>query len=106
MLATAALHVASFGESRFHLPLVPLLAVLASLGGVARGVSVGRRVWRRRCAPGRAVVVGLIVVALAVVWVRQWPELRASAERLRAPGGWSSQPPLLIVSGSVTVTSR
>ena len=33
VLATTALHVVSFAESRFHLPLVPLLAVVASLGG-------------------------------------------------------------------------
>lgn len=34
--ATCVLHVASFGESRFHLPLVPVLAVAASLGGRPR----------------------------------------------------------------------
>lgn len=32
VVATIALHVASFGESRFHLPLLPVFAVAAALG--------------------------------------------------------------------------
>jgi 4-amino-4-deoxy-L-arabinose transferase-like glycosyltransferase len=36
VVATAALHVVSFAESRFHLPLVPVLAVAASLGAPLR----------------------------------------------------------------------
>jgi len=90
--ATAALHVVSFGESRFHLPLVPLLAVMASLGG-AGSAGAGRRA----AAPGRPiariVVVSLLLAALAVGWTRQWPELRGQLERLRAADGWRSVPP-------------
>ncbi|MGE0360734.1 MAG: hypothetical protein AB7H93_09605 [Vicinamibacterales bacterium] len=91
--ATAALHVVSFGESRFHLPLVPLLAVVASLGAGSGG---GRG--RREATPAgrptvRIVVVSLLLAALAVGWVRQWPELRGQLERLRAADGWRSVPP-------------
>lgn len=91
--ATAALHAVSFGESRFHLPLVPLLAVVASLGADGGG---GRG--RREPTPAgrptvRIVVVSLLLAALAVGWVRQWPELRGQLERLRAADGWRSVPP-------------
>ena len=85
VLATAALHVVSFGESRFHLPLVPLLAVIASLAGGEGRLPVAGRV--------RVVAVVLVVAALGAGWMSQWPELRNSAERLRAAGGWTSQPP-------------
>ncbi len=85
VLATTALHVVSFAESRFHLPLVPLFAVLASLSGEARRVTAPRAV--------RVGVTAVVLAALAVAWVSQLPELRVSLERLRASGGWTSAPP-------------
>ena len=85
VLATTALHVVSFAESRFHLPLVPLLAVVASLSGEARRGTRPRAV--------RVVVTAVALAALSVAWIGQWSELRASLERLRRPGGWTSAPP-------------
>ena len=82
-LATTALHVASFGESRFHLPLVPVLAVGASLGSVPLA-SVPR---------GRLVVAVMVVAVLAVVWAGQAPELLDALVALRAPHGWSTPRP-------------
>lgn len=85
VVATAALHLLSFGESRFHLPLVPLLAVVASLGAAQRPAPARRSV--------RIAVVAVILAALSVAWVGQWQELRSALERLKAPDGWSSRPP-------------
>lgn len=82
-IATCALHVASFGESRFHLPLVPVLAVAASLG-VGPLTSAGR---------GRLLVAGTVVAVLAVVWAGQAPELLDALEAVRAPNGWSTPRP-------------
>lgn len=83
VVATCALHVASFGESRFHLPLVPVLAVAASLG-VGPLTSAGR---------GRLFVAGAVVAVLAVVWAGQAPELLDALAALRAPNGWSTPRP-------------
>jgi hypothetical protein len=54
-LATAALHVVSFGESRFHLPLVPLLAVLVCLPSRGRmePTAAGDADGSMRSVPGR-----------------------------------------------------
>ena len=84
IVGTAALHVVSFGESRFHLPLVPLLAVLASVGATSTRPAGTRYVG--------AIVVGVLVAGLAGAWVMQLPELLGSLNQLGAPGGWSSQP--------------
>ncbi len=81
--ATFALHVASFGESRFHLPLVPVFAVAASLGTVPlAGVS---RV--------RLVAAGVVVGLLAFVWAGQAPELLDALSALRAPNGATTPRP-------------
>ncbi len=85
VVATAALHVLSFGESRFHLPLVPLLAVVASLGAPQRAAPAR--------TPMRVALVAVTLAALSVAWVGQWQELRTALERLKAPDGWSSRPP-------------
>jgi len=83
VVATIALHVASFGESRFHLPLVPVLAVAASLGAMPLA-----------SAPrARLVVAGAVVAVLAVVWAGQVPELLDALAALRAPNGWSTPRP-------------
>jgi hypothetical protein len=85
VIATTALHVMSFGESRFHLPLVPLLAVVASLGAPSRTAPPR--------SPLRVAVVAVTLAALAVAWAGQGQELRAAITRLTAPDGWSSRPP-------------
>jgi hypothetical protein len=77
VVLTCVLHVASFGESRFHLPLVPVLAVAASLGhGPLPNAGVSR-----------LAAAGVIVVLLAVAWTRQAPELVSALQRLRAADG-------------------
>jgi len=83
VVATIALHVASFGESRFHLPLVPVLAVAASLGAMPLA-SVPR---------ARLVIAGAAVAVLAVVWAGHAPELLDALAALRAPNGWSTPRP-------------
>ncbi len=83
VVATIALHVASFGESRFHLPLVPVLAVAASLGAMPLA-----------SAPrARLVTAGAVVAMLAVVWAGQAPELLDALAALRSPNGWSTPRP-------------
>lgn len=82
VLATAALHVVSFGESRFHLPLVPLLAVAASLGHGPVANAGG----------GRLLVAAAFVAALGMAWTGQAPELLAALARLSAPDGWTTAP--------------
>lgn len=82
VLATSALHVLSFGESRFHLPLVPLLAACVPLS-----------TWRYRPVlrlPLTAAGVALALLVLA--WSSQLPEHRERIELLLRPNG--SQSPI------------
>ena len=83
VLATIGLHVASFGESRFHLPLVPVFAVAATLGATPRA-AVSR---------ARLLVAGAFVAVLAFVWADQAPELLDALTALRAPNGASTPRP-------------
>jgi hypothetical protein len=78
------LHVISFGESRFHLPLVPFLAVLAVRGivGHAPPLTGVRRI------AGLAIALGL-----GAAWVSQTPELTARLVRLAAADGWQAMLP-------------
>jgi len=81
MLAlTTALHAISFSETRFHLPLVPLLAVLA-----ARGVAI--RAPMTRAGWSAALLIGLV---LCLGWWVQFPELLESYARLTVPDGWKT----------------
>ncbi|MGE0813653.1 MAG: hypothetical protein AB7O28_23505 [Vicinamibacterales bacterium] len=82
VVATCALHALSFGESRFHLPIVPLLAVAASL-------SVPGRV----AARWRIVAATVVAAALVAAWTSQAGELVGALARLRTPAGWQSHPP-------------
>lgn len=117
-LATCALHVASFGESRFHLPLVPVLAIAASLGvdsrrtvrdaagrlttpdaaldvapgEVATGGGVATGPWGAN-GRRRLVVAGVVIALLAMGWLWQLPELLDALSALRQPGGWSTPRP-------------
>lgn len=91
LVATAALHVSSFGESRFHLPLVPVFAVAASLATGVRphaAAAIGRG---GRLA--RVVGAAAVVLVLAVAWATQIGELSRALTRLRAPDGAQSAIP-------------
>ena len=83
VVATIALHVASFGESRFHLPLVPVFAVAATLGATPLAAA----------SRARLLVAGAVLVVLALVWVGQAPELLDALTALRAPTGASTPRP-------------
>lgn len=67
LLFAAGVHVGSFGESRFHVPWVPLLAVMAS----TVWMSPRWGTWPR----SRRLAVGVLVGALAALWIAQAPDL-------------------------------
>jgi 4-amino-4-deoxy-L-arabinose transferase-like glycosyltransferase len=75
LACAVAVHVASFGDTRFHLPWIPLLAVFA-----ARAVAVvpgnARLTWPRKAA----LFVGVVV--LTAMWGSQLPELLTVLPRL------------------------
>jgi 4-amino-4-deoxy-L-arabinose transferase-like glycosyltransferase len=80
--AIAMLHVMSFGDPRYHLPIVPVLAVLAT--GLARAVANG-------VSPSRLASGVVIVALLATAWSAQLSTYRAALGKLTAPTGWNSQ---------------
>jgi hypothetical protein len=74
LLCATLLHIASFGDSRFHLPWIPLLAILA-----ARALApLTATAWTM----SRQVVVAVWVVGFALVWTDQARELLAVLPRL------------------------
>jgi 4-amino-4-deoxy-L-arabinose transferase-like glycosyltransferase len=79
LAATTAMHMVSFGDPRFHLPFVPVLAVLAT--GGAR--------WRDGVHRWRLALLALLVVWLAIAWAAQLDTYRAALIKLAAPGGSS-----------------
>jgi len=83
VVATIALHVASFGESRFHLPLVPVFAVAASLSSVPLA----------RASRARLLAAAVAVAALAFLWAAQAPELLDALTALRGPAGATTPRP-------------
>ena len=83
VVATIGLHVASFGESRFHLPLVPVFAVAVSLGATPRALA----------SRARLLAAGAFVALLAFVWAGQAPELLEALSALRAPNGATTPRP-------------
>jgi 4-amino-4-deoxy-L-arabinose transferase-like glycosyltransferase len=78
LVAAAALSVIAFGEPRFHLPFVPVLAVLAT--GAAR--------WREGWHRGALVVAAAVLVGLGVVWAGQLGNYLGYLPELAQPGGW------------------
>lgn len=67
LVCVAAIHVASFGDSRFHLPWIPLLAVLA-----ARAFApLHARPWTM----SRQVILAVWLVCFALAWKDQATEL-------------------------------
>jgi len=78
LAVTTLLHGVSFSETRYHLPLIPLLAVLAARGA-AGGTPMPRARWVAALALG---------LSLSVVWWEQAPELLDRYRQLLAPEGW------------------
>ena len=75
--ASAGLALLAFGDPRFHLPLIPALAVLAA--GAPRA--------RQGLHRGGAVVVALAIAALLPAWASQYATYRDALDRLATPGG-------------------
>jgi 4-amino-4-deoxy-L-arabinose transferase-like glycosyltransferase len=75
-----------FGDPRFHLPLVPLLAILAMRPAKYSLTNVFRSKWRTG--------IGVVVLLVAVVWwgTRVPPRIRA-LEQAASPEGWESAMP-------------
>lgn len=84
VVSTAALHVISFGESRFHLPLIPALAIIAVLPGPTEPA----RGWRPAL-----LVAWLVAGALLMTWLAQSSEALAALQALMAPDGWRTPRP-------------
>ena len=78
IVVTSALHVLTFGESRFHLPLVPLMAAVAPL---AWPWSPSQLTLVR--TGGAVAVLGLLTWA----WAGQHPGLWQRLDAIRQPGG-------------------
>lgn len=77
---TTLLHALSFSETRFHLPLLPFLAVLA-----ARGLVGGATLTRPRMLVAMALVAGL-----AAGWWSQGPEIIEQLGRITTADGWQA----------------
>ena len=81
-LGTAvALSLVTFGEPRFHLPFVPVLAVLAT----------GLAGWRAGVHRWRAVAALALLLFLAVVWSAQLANYLHYLRLMSEPDGWRRQ---------------
>ncbi|MCX6357906.1 MAG: glycosyltransferase family 39 protein [Candidatus Aureabacteria bacterium] len=85
LLYFSAAHVMTFGESRFHLPLVPVLAVCAG-----RLIAPGN-LMRRMITKGRLCALLIICVILCVSWIRDITQNRHRLNSVCAPGGNSAE---------------
>lgn len=83
LVIVSVLHAFSFSETRYHLPLVPLLAVLG-----VRGVAGDGRFTR-----GRYAACAVVILALVAGWISQAPELMTRLLRLVEPDGWHTNLP-------------
>ncbi len=77
---TVVMHAASFGDPRFHLPLVPVLAVLAT--GLSRQP--------RRMIATRVAWLVVLYICLVPAWYAQLANYMDHLPVLTAPGGWRS----------------
>ncbi len=75
LACAVVVHVASFGDTRFHLPWIPLLAVFATRAFAVVPGTAGLT-WPRKA------VLFLAVVVLTVMWGSQLPELLTVLPRL------------------------
>lgn len=77
---TMLMHVLSFGDPRYHLPLVPLLAVMVT--GLFRAANGFSR--------ARASIAAAIVALLMTAWYSQLATYSSTLHRLSQPDGWHS----------------
>lgn len=82
LAAAVALSAASFGEPRFHLPFVPVLAVLAA------GLGASGAVQRWRLAGG-----AIVLLLLLPAWADQLRTYLGVLAALAAPGSWNRELP-------------
>ncbi len=80
---TIGMHAISIGDPRFHIPLVPVLAVLAT--GVAHAKNGFSRI--------RLAAAAVAIALLAVAWSAQFATYWAALAKLAPPGGWMSHIP-------------
>ena len=81
LAAAVALSLAAFGEPRFHLPFVPVLAVLAA----------GLASWRGGVHRWRAVAAVALLLFLAGVWSAQLANYLPFLRQMAEPDGWRRQ---------------
>jgi 4-amino-4-deoxy-L-arabinose transferase-like glycosyltransferase len=81
IVSTLLMHVISFGDARYHLPMVPVLAVMAT--GVARVANGLSR--------ARLIAVVLTLILLAVAWSAQLRTYSSTLFKIVQPSGWNSQ---------------
>jgi 4-amino-4-deoxy-L-arabinose transferase-like glycosyltransferase len=74
LVCAVVVHIASFGDSRFHLPWIPFLAIFA-----ARAFDADPPL-----SAARRAVATVCVIALALMWASQLPELLNVLPRLAA----------------------
>ncbi|MCC7126755.1 MAG: glycosyltransferase family 39 protein [Acidobacteria bacterium] len=87
LLALSALHAISFGEARFHLPVIPLLAIFAAAAFAPNNTDAPHISGRRW------MVIAAVVLALCAAWSTQLPML---FERLSAVAGSAPTPSPLV----------
>lgn len=85
LAATVILHIVTFGEPRFHMPLVPVFAVLAT----------GLAGWRNSVDPRRAIAGALLLLCLVGPWSRQIGAYGAALVTMAAPDGWQNPLPYI-----------
>ena len=77
LLAAMLMHLVSFGDPRFHLPFVPVLAVLAT----------GVWGWRNGVIRWRAIAAAVVLIWLGIAWTPQLSTYRPALSRLLMPDG-------------------
>jgi 4-amino-4-deoxy-L-arabinose transferase-like glycosyltransferase len=72
------MHLLTYGDARYHLPFVPLLAVMGAGVFAARPAGATRR---------GTVIAGIVLIALAIVWIADLRELLPKLAIVTGPGG-------------------
>jgi hypothetical protein len=80
LASAVGLHLLSFGDPRFHLPFVPVMAVLAT--GLWR--------WRQGLAERRAVCLAVSYALMLPAWYGQLRNYLSFLRILSGPDGWQS----------------
>lgn len=78
LVVVTAMHGLSFSETRYHLPLIPLLAILAARGIAGRPAMTAPR-WA---------MAAMVAAGLVLGWWHQLPELLERYAMLTTPDGW------------------